>query len=348
VLNGYDEARRLQLYQAIETRLADESRNPQSGIRHATLANVAPVSGYYWTSAFVIEGREREQDLIPRGMAVSTNYFQVMGIALRKGRLLETRDHANAPRAAVISESLARRAFPEGNVVGQRFLADPREPRKTTFEIVGVVADADLYDPRNRTLRDAVYVPYLQWAFSPQAMVIQARATRPEAIAAAAETLRRVVRDLDPNLALYDIRTTEASLDNMLRTERMVALLSSAFALLAALLAAIGLHGLLAREVATRTRETGIRLALGASRSAVLWALTARTLAAVAVGILAGVAALLALQSVLRPLLVDLSPTNGTPLIAALFFLAVAAALGAWWPARRAAQVEPATALRND
>lgn len=348
VLNGYDESRRLQLYQAIEARLAEEARNPQSGIRQAALANVAPVSGYYWTSAFVIEGREREKDLIPRGMAVGTNYFEVMGMRLKQGRLLESRDRPGAPRAAVISESLARKAFPDGSAVGRRFQADWREPEKTRFEIVGVVADTDLYDPRNRNLREAVYVPYLQWAFPPQAMVIQARAARPEMIGPAAETLRRVVRELDPNLALYDIRTTEASLQNMLRTEHMVALLSSAFAALAALLAAIGLHGLLAREVATRTREAGIRMALGASRAAVLWALSARTLQAVAAGMACGILILVVLQPVLRPLLVDVSPINGVTLAAAVLLLAVAALLGAWWPARRAVRVEPASALRSE
>lgn len=348
VLNGYDESRRLRLYQAIEARLAEEAGNPQSGIAQGALANVAPVSGYYWTSGFVIEGREREKDLIPRGMAVSTNYFQFMGMQLRQGRLFDARDRAGAPRAAVISESLARKAFPEGTAVGRRFMADPREPEKTRFEIVGVVADANLYDPRNRNLGEAVYVPYMQWAFSPQAMVIQARATRPEAIGRAAETLRRAVRELDPNLALYDIRTTEAALDNMLRTERMVALLSSAFAVLAALLAAIGLHGLLAREVAARTREAAIRLALGASRGAVLWALTGRTLRAVALGIGCGVVMNVALQPVLRPLLVDGSPVDGVALATAVVLLVIAAVLGAWWPARRATRVDPATALRGD
>src|SRR5262249_15009237 len=160
-LNGYSNERRLNLYRQMDERLRDASQTPGSGIRQAALSNVAPMSPYYWSSLFLIAGRQsNEKDLIPRAVAVGPDYFATMQIPLRRGRLLTDRDDQSSPHVAVISESLARRAFPDADPLGQRFTADLRMPRESTFEIVGVAGDAELQDPRRRGNRDCVYLPY--------------------------------------------------------------------------------------------------------------------------------------------------------------------------------------------
>lgn len=132
----------------LEQRLAKEARAGRSGIIQATLSNVAPLSPDHWSSLFPVEGRPEEKDFIPRAVAAGAGNFEVLRTSLRRGRLLTGRDGPGAPGAAVISESLARRSFPDSDPLGRRFTADWRKPRESSFEIVGAVADIDLHDPR--------------------------------------------------------------------------------------------------------------------------------------------------------------------------------------------------------
>ena len=109
---GYDEAQRFAFYRELQQRLDDAAQSPGAGVSRFALSNVAPLSGFGWSSMFIVEGREDEMDLIPRAVAVGPGYFETLGIELRRGRLLETFDGPNAPQVAVISESLAAKAFP--------------------------------------------------------------------------------------------------------------------------------------------------------------------------------------------------------------------------------------------
>ncbi|MFN7939703.1 MAG: ABC transporter permease [Bryobacteraceae bacterium] len=332
-LNGYDNQRRLQLYRSLDASLGSGA----PGICNAALTNVAPMSPYTWSSLFLVEGGSTGEEIIPRGLAVGPGYFTTLGIPLRRGRLLTDRDEANAPRVALISESLARKAFPDSDPIGRRFAADYRDRAGTTFEIVGVVADVDLNDPRRQDGREAVYVPYRQWAFVPQAIVIQARLCGDTQLALA--SIRKAVRDFDAALALYDIRTVEAAAADLLVGERLLSLLSLFFGALAVLLVATGVYGVLVREIAMRTRELGIRLALGASRPALLWTLIREVTFYGGAGVLLGAGVALRLPGVAT----DWWAIPATIIFLTLLGLSTVAIAG-----RKTAGIDPATALRWD
>jgi predicted permease len=345
-LSGYDEAARQKLYAAIEARL--HALRPRSFVS-ASIANVAPMSpSNHWTSLFLVKGREQEKDRIVRAVAVGTNYFETLRIPLRKGRLPQAHDNASAPRVAVISESLARREFPDEDPIGKSFIADLRSPAETTFQIVGVVGDTDLSDLRTDANRACVYLPYRQWAFTPQSIVLHARLTPSGSALAAAAAMREAVRELDPTLALYGVRTVEQATESLLASERLAALLTTFFGLTAALLCALGIYGAVSREMAARTKEAAIRIALGGRWASVIWQLARRPVLAVLIGLIAGLLLLLAISPVLQPLLTSVQTSDPLVVggaITALMALTMAAIA---MPARRVRKLQPAAILRQD
>ncbi len=334
MLLNYSNTERIALYRRLEGKLHEAAKRTGSGFTAAALSTVIPMSHFNWSTLFFVDGKPR--DVIPRANQVGPGYFQMMGIPLRQGRLLDERDDAGAPRAAVVSERTARMAFPEGDALGRHFMADPRAPRESTFEIVGIVGDIELNDPR-RPSREMVYFPYRQWPFPAQAMAIQVRLSAEGSVGTALTSIRQAVAECDGDLPLYGARTTEESLDMLLAAERLSALLGGFFALAAALLSAIGLYGVLAHEVALRRREFGVRLALGATTRLIVWPLMRETIVFTLAGVAAGLLALAAgglWQSSVAP--------------AAVAVLLLAASIAAWLPGRRAARIEPAAALRCD
>ncbi|MGJ5815187.1 ADOP family duplicated permease [Paludibaculum fermentans] len=346
-LNGYDGEQRLALYRGLDRRLKELAGTAGSGIRAAALSNVAPISPYYWSMMFLRAGRTEDKELVPRAVAVGPGYFETMGIPLRRGRVIAERDDVGAARVAVISESLARRAYPGVDPIGQRFVGDLRKPLESTFEIAGVVADVQLSDPRRRVGLECVYVPYRQWPFPAQAIVVQLRLTG-AAEGRALEVLRGVVRELDPKLGLYDVRTSEQALARTLSTERLASWLSGFFAVLAVLLVGTGLYGLLAREAAARRKEFGVRSALGADGSQLLWVLVRGVMVSVAVGLAAGLLALGLLRPVMTGLLVDSRWAAAWVVAGAVGVLVVTVVAAAWVPGRGVARVETGAALRYE
>lgn len=344
-LNGYDAPARLKLYAALERRLKELQG---TAFVSAAVSNVAPMSPYYWSSLFLVAGREQQKDRIVRSVAVGTNYFETMRIPLRAGRLPNERDGETAPHVAVISESLARREFPHESPIGRRFTADLRDPQQTTFEIVGVVADVDLYDPRHRLHRECVYFPYRQWTFTPQAIVLQARMASTGSAATATAALRQALRDVDASLALYDVRTIRQATESLLAGERLAALLTSFFGIAAALLCALGIYGVVSRDLAVRGREAAIRMALGGRLASVVWTLARKPLLAVFAGIVFGAALLLGIAPALRSLLTGVKPSNPWFMAAAVALLLSVAALSVALPAWRLRRWDPVSMLRQD
>jgi len=286
-----------------------------------------------------VEGREQTIDLMVRAVAVGDRYFETMRIPLRSGRGLEEADGAGRPRVAVISETLARREFPNENPIGKRFTADLRAPAETTFRIVGVAGDANLKDPRDAEHRECVYFRYEQWAFPPQAMVAQVRLAPGVSAAVAADRLREALRGLDPALAFYGVQTIEQASETLLASERLAALLTAFFGGSAALLFAVGIHGVVARSLAMREKEAAIRVALGGRARQVVWALARGPLWCAGAGAAAGTAILaVAVQGK-----VDLASVAGA---VSILVVMAAAALAA--PAWRVRTMQPAAVLKKD
>jgi predicted permease len=273
---------------------------------------------------------------------VSAGYFATMNLPLARGREFDRRDTATSPHVAIISESLARACFGDADPVG-----DPvwiaRNTEGAPWTVVGVARDMKQRDLREAPLH-LLYLPTAQSAAWEMNLVVRT-AGNPLALA---PELRRAMASVSPDVAVRDITTPQIQMERSLLQERLLATLSNCFGPLALLLAAIGLYGLLAYDVNRRTREIGVRLALGARHADVLRLVLKQGLLLVSVGTLAGLAAASSLAGVLRRFLSTISPNDPGTFAAAAAVLAVVALLACWLPARRAAKVDPMVALRTE
>jgi putative ABC transport system permease protein len=260
-----------------------------------------------------------------------------MGIRIITGRAFT--DHDNA--AAIISESLARHLWPNGEAVGKQISMDDR-----WLTIVGIAADV-----RQTGLTDKasaiIYQPYLQ-INQPGFLDHMSFVVQTSTPAAAAASLRAIIRRLDADLPVQSITTMDSIVAASINDTRSQTRLLTIFSILALLLAAIGIYGVLAFSVAQRTHEIGIRMALGAETPDILWMVLGRTLALVATGLLIGLPAALALTRVLTKLLFEVTPADPLTYSAVIAILITVALLAACIPARRATRVHPATALHYD
>jgi predicted permease len=270
-----------------------------------------------------------------------------MGIPLIAGREFTERDVLSAPKVAVINETMAKKYWGDETAVGRRF-AFGRD-RDTEIEIVGVVKDS-----KHATLREEiprfVYVPYMQNDELSGLTFYVRTGADPQAMAG---TVRSVVQQIDPSLPLYDLKTMEVQARESLFVERIMAGLSVAFGVVATVLAAIGLYGVMSYAVARRTREIGIRMALGADRRKVLGLVLAEVGVMALGGILVGLAATAGLVRLLgseaaERMLFGLSPADPATIAASTVVLAVVAMVAGFVPARRATAIDPMRALRAE
>jgi predicted permease len=272
--------------------------------------------------------------------AVSPGYFETLGVPLQAGRAFDARDGASETRVAIVNDQIARRHFPGTSPIGRRLLAADDQ---TPLTIVGVVGSVKQYGLRKDTPLE-YFVPFAQL---PQGSVHLVLRSDLEVATLAAE-LRRVVADLDPALPVPELLALESALSESVAHERFYALAMGAFATLAVVLVALGLYGLIEFAVEQRRRELGIRMALGARRSAVFRGVVVRGVALGVGGILLGLAAALLLTRALGGLLFGVGPTDPIAFAgAALLVLAITGAASSL-PARRATRVDPARALRGD
>ena len=314
-------------------------------VKDAGAASQVPLSGS-GSGTFRVEG-DPEPDLAARPRATSRgvagDYFRVMGIHIVEGRGLDSHDDSTSPKVVVMSEGLARRLFGHESAIGRRLRFDAVP--KTTWTIVGVAADVratSLDAPPTPT----IYFPHLQ---APEnRMTIVARAGGdPTAVLAA---MRRQVGVVDPTLPVYQARTMAEQVASTpaVFLRRYLLLLFGGFALVATLLAAVGLYGVTAYQVAQRTRELGIRAALGATKGAVITLVLRQGTAIAAAGIVIGLIVAAMLGRGLRSLLYDVQPTDVLTYGTVSLLLATVALVASLIPARRAAAVEPTEALRAD
>ncbi|HEV8253237.1 MAG TPA: ABC transporter permease, partial [Vicinamibacteria bacterium] len=338
-LSGYTPERARVLIDQIRERLAG-----LPGVRAVTLAEVAAMTGNESRSTMKIEGYTPQQgeDMNSNTNEVGPGYFSTMGMPLVAGREFDERDGPGAAKVAILNEVMARRFFKDANPVGRR-IGFSRDG-VTDIAVVGVVKEGKFSSLREEPLR-FVYVPYAQRGHLSDVTFYLRTAGEASALA---EPARRLVRELDPTLPVFALKTMRAQVDESLFVERTVAVLSAAFGLLATALAAIGLYGVMSYTVARRTREIGIRVALGADRRAIL-ALVLREVALMAaLGIAVGLPFAWALGRLVRSQLYGLSPSDPLTVGAASLLLASVAILSGYLPARRATRVDPLAALRYE
>jgi predicted permease len=273
---------------------------------------------------------------------VSPEYFKTMEIPILLGRDFRMTDGRTAPQVCIVNERFARKFFKDGNALGRHIGMGGDPGTKLDIEIVGVARDTK-YEGMREEMPLEVYRPYHQMPFVVGMYSYVRTARDPEQMFS---SIRRTVNNLDPNLPLFQMRTLESQMAESLVTERLVASLSTAFGLLATLLAAVGLYGVMAYMVAQRTREIGVRMALGAASGDVIWLVMKEVLLLAGIGIAVGLPAAYGLTRFIKSQLYGIQPNDLMTILLAVAGIAFVALLSGYVPARRATLVDPMRALR--
>lgn len=269
--------------------------------------------------------------------AISPSYFETMGMRLISGRSLKESDKGVKPFRVVVNRAFAEQLFPGENPLGQKL----GNPPQILYEIVGVVGDA-----KYRSLREPMVPTMYNLPTAGDAFVLYVRAAvQPEGLI---QPVRRVLASLDPSLPFVEVHTLAEEVRASTASERLTATLTASFAWIAAILAAIGIYGLLAYGVAQRHREIGIRIAIGAMSTDIGWLIGRQVFLLVVAGTLTGLAAAWAVAPVLRSLLYGIAPRNAASIVGAAAFMLLVSAIASAIPTVRATRVRPASALRNE
>jgi len=278
------------------------------------------------------QGEEPQADF----RIATPGYFPTLGIPIVEGRGFDTRDHADAPQVMLVNRTLARRFFPGESPVG-RFMSFPMAGRR---EVVGVVGDVKHYGLANEA-RPEMYVPFAQRTFSSLAIVVRTAGETEHAF----EAVRQAVRRVDPEQAITQLTTLSDLIDTTLFLPRLQMLILVLFAGCSCLLAAVGLYGVMAWQVAERTHEIGVRLALGAGKGDVMRMVVRRGMTLATVGIAAGLVASALLTRLMTSLLFEVDPLDPSVLAVAVAGFAAVALVANVFPAMRAMRVDPVVTL---
>jgi len=340
-LNGYDTPKTVLLVDQLRERVA-----ALPGVRGVGSSEIALLTGTDMGGNITVEGRENlESDESHVNFdAVSPGYFSMLGVPLLKGREFNAGDTGASPKVAIINEAMAKTFFPKRDPVGVHFAQGGGHDVKPNIEIVGVVKNAKEANVRTED-RPYFYLPYSQ-AKALIGMSFYVR-TQQDPLLVTNE-LREAVRQLDANLPVYELKTVERVVDEDLFTERMVAGLSASFGGLAALLAALGIYGVLAYLVVQRTREIGIRMALGARPGDVRLLVFREVGFMVFAGLLVGLPLAYGLARLSETLLFGVKAGDPLIYVLTLAVIGVVAGVACYVPARRATRVHPIVALRYE
>jgi len=338
-LNGYDAPRSIALFDQLRARLAT-----LPGVRSVGTGDVPTLSGDDEGSNITAEGGPQLAEELQHVNydAVSPAYFSTLGIPLLSGREFTEGDGVTSPKVAVASEAMVKRFFPGRNPLGAHFAFGGGNKVKPDIEIVGVVKDVK-QDHVSSAIQPYVYIPYAQ---RPKltGMTFYVRSTQDPLLLGSA--LQGEVRQMDANLPVYDLKTMERVVEEDLFSARMVAVLSASFAGLAALLAALGIYGVLAYVVVQRTREIGIRMALGAMAGQVRLLIVKEVGSMVLIGVAAGLPLAYGLARFSESLLYGVHAGDPAVYASGLGLIGLIALAACFLPARRATRVDPLVALR--
>jgi|SRR5579864_2458605 len=334
-LTGYKDDRLGSLYQRIQ-----ESLRVIPGVRSASLSRHGLIGDGASTTGIGIPGYQTRpgERLAVFKNSVGPNFFETMGIPILLGRSLTDRDNETAPKVVVINEALARQYFPNQLPLGKRVTWHEKD-----VEIVGIARNAKYHDLRQED-PPTVYEPYLQFGGG---RVVFAVRTAGDPVSIIRD-VRHAAATVDRSLPLYNVRTQVQQIDSSLIQERLFAQLTSCFGGLALLLASIGLYGVMSYMVARRTGEIGIRMALGAAKGDIAGMVLRDVLLLVAAGLGIGLPAALVCTRVVRNQFYGLSFSDPVSIAVAAGILAFVAGLAGYLPARRAARIDPMTALRQE
>jgi predicted permease len=302
------------------------------------------LEGNEWDNSATVDGYSPKvgEMVDPHMQFLSPGFFDTLRIPILEGRDFRLQDDATAPKVGIVNQKFARKYFANVDPIGRRIGMGGDPGTKLDIEIVGVVGDTK-YESMRDEVPYEVYLPYNQQNYVNSMTAYVRSAADPAGLVS---TLRKVVGELDPDVPIYRMRTLDRQVENSLITERLLATLSGAFGLLATLLAAMGLYGVMAFMVARRTREIGIRMALGASGGSVVWLVMREVMLLVGLGVAIGLPAALALTRLVRAQLFGVDPGDGLTLCLATVGIAAVALLSGYLPARRATGIDPMRALR--
>jgi predicted permease len=316
------------------------------GVRAATLSSDGLFSHSESADPISVEGYTAKpgEEIHSRMDHVAPGYFSTVGIPVLIGREIGPQDSGNGPRAAVINKTFAEHFFGNTNPLGKK-VRDTYPGNPSEMEIVGVVADAKYNNLREKT-PTRIYAPYFNpmWEHSYAVYEVRTFANPADVIAA----LRKVVQETNSSLPPIRVNTMQVLVDDSLHTDQFIAKLAGVFGLLAMLLASIGLYGIMAYTVARRTRDIGIRMALGAQPGSVLWLILRETLLLVLIGVAVGLPLAFGGTHLIKSMLFGLGTVDSLAMIVPAVILAVVAALAGFLPARRAMRVDPMVALRYE
>jgi predicted permease len=337
-LNGYDGVRTNQFYEQLLERLRSAP-----GVRSAGLASVPILAGDEWDSTMSVEGHQAAdgEDMQAFMNALSPGYFETMRIPMLEGRDFTRLDIKEQATVAIVNQRFAEHFFKGKSAIGKRLGWGQGPQSKLTIEIIGVVGNA-LYEGPREGVRRQVFVP--KWGNGGAAFYVRAQAASDSAYG----TIRNEVKQVDAAMPVYELKTLESQLDETLLNDRLIAMLSAGFGLLATALASIGLYGVMAFVVARRRKELGLRLALGADQGNVLWLVMKEVVLLLGIGLAVGVPAAIGLGRYVSSQLYGIQPNDPFIAVSTVALIALVSAAAGLIPARRASRIDPILALRYE
>src|SRR5262249_36957107 len=324
-------------------RRLDEALNGLPGVESATIATVPLLQGDEWDSWVTIEGYTAKPDERPDwyNQYCTPGYFKTLKIPILSGRAFTNQDVNGAPKVAIVNQKVVNRYFGGKDPVGRHigFGIDPGT--KLDITIVGVAGDTR-YESMRDQIPYEIYVPLAQSGSNGATAYIRTHGDPTHTF----NTVRSAIQNVDAGVPIFDLRTLDHTLEISMLSERLLATLSSVFGSLATLLAALGLYGVMAFMVARRTREIGIRMALGAAQTSILWMVLRETMMLAALGASIGLAGAWAVTRLIQTQLFGVQPTDLLTMAIASLGIAAVTIVAGYIPARRATTVDPMRALR--